>query len=67
MARHVYTVVEAFRSVGPSGVKDYLVGDEVVLDRPARPGRHLQLVRVDEPAAADAQPAAKATTKPTKA
>lgn len=59
MARHVYTVVEPFRSVGPDGVKDYMVGDEVVLDKPARGGRHLQLVRVEDgvdasaPASAD--------------
>ncbi len=48
MARHFYTVIEPFRSIGPDGVRDCKVGDEVILDRPARPGRHLQFVRSDD-------------------
>lgn len=53
MARHVYTVVKPFRSVGPAGVKDYAVGDEVILDRPARPGPHLELVSAEAAKAAE--------------
>lgn len=53
MARHVYTVVKPFRSVGPAGIKDYAVGDEVILDRPARPGPHLELVSAEAAKAAE--------------
>jgi hypothetical protein len=48
MASHVYVVTEAFSSVGPAGLTHHLVGDEVVLDRQARPSRHLQFVRTDD-------------------
>jgi hypothetical protein len=48
MARHFYTVTEPFRSIGPAGVRECKVGDEVILDRPARPGRHLQFVKSDD-------------------
>lgn len=53
MARHVYTVVKPFRSVGSAGIKDYAVGDEVILDRPARPGPHLELVSAEAAKAAE--------------
>lgn len=61
MRKHVYRVAVAFRSVGPAGVKDFAVGDEITLDRPAKPGFHLELARTEgEPVKAQEAPAAEA-------